>query len=74
MHVDGYEGFELCPLHLVQVLCGLPDQGVEDVQELVVGLLHYLAVGAGLEEGRLGVAGPDHLDAQDADLEGGKYF
>lgn len=45
MHVYRDQGLELSSLHLVQVFGGLTDQGVEDVQELVVGLLHDLPVG-----------------------------
>ena len=44
VHVHRDQGLELGPLHLLQVLGRLTDQGVEQVQELVVGLLHDLPI------------------------------
>ena len=68
VHVHRDQRLELGPLHLVQVLGRLADQRVQHVQELVVRLLHDLAIRPGLQDGRLGVAGPHHLDTQDAHL------
>ena len=66
--MDGDERLVLGPLHLVQILGCLTDEGVEDVEELVVSLRHDLAVQSGVGERVLRVAGPDHLQAQDTDL------
>ena len=44
MHVDGDQGLELGPVHLREVLHCLPDEGVEHVEELVVGVAHDLLV------------------------------
>lgn len=40
MDVNSDEGLKLCPLHLGQVLCGLVNQDVQQVQERLVCLLH----------------------------------
>lgn len=48
MHVHSDQGLELGPLHLLQVLGRLTDQRVQEIKELVVGLLHDLAVRSGL--------------------------
>ena len=42
VHVHRDQRLELRPLHLRQVLHCLADQGVQDVQELVVRVAHYL--------------------------------
>ena len=81
VHVDGDQCLVLLPLHLLQVLGGLADQQVEHVEEPAVGVGHDLLVLAAAAEGRLGIPGltqvaaafpelpgPDHLDAEDADL------
>ena len=68
MHVDGDQSLILCPLHLLQILCCLTDQRVEDVQELVVRLPHDLPVRPAVAESSLGVPRPDHLETEDPDL------
>jgi hypothetical protein len=47
VHVHCDEGLVLGPLHLLQVLGRLADQGVEEVEELVVRLLHDFPVRSG---------------------------
>lgn len=69
VHVDRDQGLELDPLHLLQVLGRLTDEGVEQVEELVVGLLHDLPVGPGLDQSGFGVASPDHLNTEDSNLQ-----
>ena len=44
VHVDSDQGLKLGPVNLGEVLHSLPDQGVEHVQELVVGVAHDLLV------------------------------
>lgn len=66
--VDGDEGLVLRPLHRFQVAGRLVDEQVEQVEETVVHLRHYSAIGACLRQGHFRVTGPDHLKAQDADL------
>ena len=68
MHVDGDQSLILCPLHLLKILCGLADQCVENVQELVVRLPHDLPVGPAVAEGSFRVPRPDHLEAENPDL------
>ena len=68
VHVDRDQGLVLGAFHFVQVLGGLANQGVEQVKELVVGLLHDLAVGPRLHQSRLRVTGPNHLNTQDSNL------
>ena len=68
VHVDRDQGLELDPLHLLQILCRLTDQRVEEVEELVVRLLHDLSVRSRLDESCFRVPGPDHLDAQNSNL------
>lgn len=69
MDVNSDEGLKLCPLHLGQVLCGLVNQDVQQVQERLVCLLHDLPVVAGVGQCLCGVTGPDHLDTQDSNLK-----
>ena len=69
VHVDRDQGLELYPLHLLEVLGRLTDEGVEEVEELVVGLLHDLTVGSRLDKSCFGVASPDHLDSEDSNLK-----
>lgn len=67
--MDSDEGLELCPLHLGQVLCGLVNQDVQQVQESLVRLLHDLPVVAGVGQSLCGVSCPYHLDTQDSNLK-----
>lgn len=67
--MDSDEGLELCPLDLGQVLCGLVNQDVQQVQESLVRLLHDFPVVAGVGQSLCGVSCPYHLDTQDSNLK-----
>ena len=69
MHMNGDQRLEFSPLHLGQLLGGDVDQGVEQVEELLVGGRHDFLVGARVFQGLLGVPGPDHLYAQQTHLQ-----
>ena len=69
VHVHRDQGLELGSLHLLQVLGRLANQRVQEVEELVVRLLHDLTVWSGLNKGCFRVTGPDHLNAENADLQ-----
>ena len=63
MHVDGDERFELDSLKLLQVLGGLVDEQVEQVEEALVRGWHDLFIVARIAEGLFRVTSPDHLNA-----------
>mgnify|MGYP006888601429 CR=1 FL=1 len=68
MHVDCDQCLVLCTIHLIQVLCGLTNQCVKQVQKLVVRFLHNFSIRSGLNQGRLRVTGPYHLNSKDSNL------
>lgn len=69
MDMDGDEGLKLDALQPGEVTSRLVNQGVQQLQELVVSLSHQLLVGTRLHQSRLCVSCPDHLDPEDAHLE-----
>lgn len=68
--MDGDEGLKLGPLNLCQVLRCHLNQLVKNIQEMLVRSLHDLFVSLRLCQSFLGIAGPNHLDAQQTDLCG----
>lgn len=68
VNVDGDERLELNALNSSEVSRRLVDQGVQQFEELVVGLGHNLFVSARCHQRRLSVTRPDHLDTQQPDL------
>lgn len=69
MHMDGDEGLKLDALQPGEIPSRLVNQGVQQLQELVVGLSHQLLVRARLHQSRLCIPCPYHLDPEDANLE-----
>lgn len=69
MDMDGDESLKLDALQPGEIPRRLVNQGVQQLQELVVGLSHQLLVRAGLHQSRLCVSCPYHLDPEDANLE-----
>ncbi len=68
MHVDSDQCLKLGPLNLGQILHCLTDQQVQDFQKFSIGVGHDFLVYLTVLQGHLGVAGPDHLDAQYTNL------
>ena len=68
MNVDGDEGLKLHTLHLLQVLSGDCNEGVQHLEEVRIGLSHDLLITTSTSQGHLGVTCPDHLDAQQTHL------
>ena len=68
VNVDGDEGLELHTLHLLQVLSGDCNEGVQHLEEVRIGLSHDLLITASTPQGHLRVTCPDHLDAQQTHL------
>ena len=66
--MNGDEGLKLHTLHLLQVLCGHSNEGVQHLKEVRIGLGHDLLITASTPQGRLRVTCPDHLDAQQTHL------
>ena len=66
--VDGDEGLKLHALHLLQVLSGHSNEGVQHLKEVCIGLGHDLLITASTPQGHLWVTCPDHLDAQKTHL------
>ena len=58
---DGDERLELSSLDFAEISRGLIDEGVEEFQEVLIGLRHHLPVVLGLFERLLRVSRPDHL-------------
>ena len=58
---DGDERLELGSLDLAEIPRGLVDEGVEELQKVLIGLRHHLPVVLGLFESLLRVPRPDHL-------------
>lgn len=69
MDMDGDESLKLDALQPGEIPRRLVNQGVQQLQELVVGLSHQLLVRARLHQSRLCVSCPYHLDPEDANLE-----
>ena len=72
VHMDGDESLKLGSLHFRQVAGSLINESVEELKEGIVGLLHHLAVIAGILQGICGITGPDELDTKQSNLEKGK--
>ena len=68
MHVNSDQGLELSPLYLGQILHCLTDEQVQNFQKFSIGVGHDFLVYLTVLQGHLGVAGPDHLDAQNTNL------
>ena len=68
MDVNGNERLVLGTLDLGQVLQCHVNQAVQHLQERLVGGGHDLFVRASVGQSVLGIASPDHLDAQDTNL------
>lgn len=66
--MDGDERLVLGALNLGQVLGGLVDEQVEQIQELLVGVDHNLFVRACIVQRVLRVTRPDHLQSQQPNL------
>ena len=64
MHVYGDQSFIFQSFSLVQVLGGLLNQKVENVQELVVGLPHHLLILSAAQQCILSISGPEHLNTK----------
>lgn len=68
VNVDGDESLKLYTLHLLQVLSGDCNEGVQHLEEVCIGLSHDLLITASTPQRHLGVTCPDHLDAQQTHL------
>ena len=69
MHMNGDERLKLGPLDLGELLRGAVDEHAEQLAELLARVLHDLLVGARVAQRDLGVTRPQHLDAQQTDLQ-----
>ena len=63
MHMDCDERLKLGSLHLRQISRRLVDQHVEQLQEVLIGLLHDFTIILGIFQRLRGVTGPYQLDA-----------
>lgn len=63
------EGLIFGSLHLGQVLGGLVNEKVQHGQELLIGVGHDLLVRPGTGQCLLSITCPDHLDAQQTNLD-----
>lgn len=64
MHMDGDECLKLDALKLAQVLGGLIDERVEQIQKSLVGGWHHLFIVASIGESLLSITRPHHLYAK----------
>jgi len=68
VEMDRDESFKHAALDLGEVLGGDINEHVENLQELLVSIVHDFLVSPGTVEGKLCISSPQKLDSQDTNL------